>query len=70
MGAAIWSARPEVMLGFPAAYFVRFFKNHGMLSVDDRPTWRVVRGGSRAYVEKWRDQFPGTVRVDAPVEFV
>jgi len=51
MGAAIWSAAPQRMLEFPLVTFVRFFANHGMLSVDDRPQWRVVRGGSRSYVD-------------------
>ena len=42
MGAAIWSTDPQRMLGFPARFFVRFMHNHGMLTVNDRPTWRVV----------------------------
>src|SRR3989338_8092683 len=50
MGSAIWSAAPEDMLKFPLYYFVRFFKNHGMLSVNERPQWRVIRGGSSRYV--------------------
>ncbi|MHC5064653.1 MAG: NAD(P)/FAD-dependent oxidoreductase [Planctomycetota bacterium] len=70
MGAAIWSARPEVMFQFPAAYFVRFFANHGMLSVDERPTWRVVQGGSRSYVKRIIAEFPGTVRCNAPVQSI
>ena len=70
MGAAIWSAKPSVMFDFPAAYFVRFFHNHGMLSVDDRPTWRVVQGGSRTYVERLLEEFPGVVRTGAPVESI
>lgn len=52
MGAAIWSSRPLDMLRFPARYFVEFFSNHGFLSVNDRPVWRVVRGGSREYVKR------------------
>ena len=48
MGAAIWSTDPASMLRFPARFFVRFLHNHGMLSVDDRPTWRTISGGSRA----------------------
>ena len=52
MGSAIWSTDPESMLSFPARYFVRFLHNHGMLSVDDRPQWRAIRGGSARYVEK------------------
>ena len=52
MGAAIWSTAPARFLDFPAATFVRFFHNHGLLSLTNQPQWRVVRGGSARYVEK------------------
>ncbi|GGY48584.1 amine oxidase [Bacterioplanes sanyensis] len=52
MGAAVWSASEDMMMQFPLYFFVRFFNNHGMLSVDDRPQWRVISGGSRTYVER------------------
>ena len=58
MGAAIWSTDPQRMLAFPARFFVRFLHNHGMLTLNDRPLWRVVAGGSARYVERlvapWR----------------
>ena len=50
MGAAIWSADPHQFLQFPAAAFVQFFTNHGILNVIDQPKWRVVSGGSTQYV--------------------
>lgn len=52
MGAAIWSASVERMRAFPARHFVRFFHNHGLLQLADRPRWRTVSGGSRRYVER------------------
>lgn len=52
MGAAIWSAHPDQMMQFPAGFFIRFFHNHGMLSVDERPMWYTIKGGSREYVKK------------------
>ncbi len=70
MGAAIWSTDPESMQRFPARYFVRFFHNHGMLSVDDRPQWRVIRGGSARYVEKLTAPFRDRVRLNTPVEWI
>jgi uncharacterized protein len=70
MGAAIWSTDPASMRGFPARYFVRFFHNHGMLSVDDRPQWRVIRGGSARYVEALTAPFLDRIRLNAPVESV
>ena len=67
MGAAIWSAAPGDMLDFPARYFIRFFHNHGMLSVDDRPQWRVIRGGSRSYVEPLTAPFREHIHLNTPV---
>jgi predicted NAD/FAD-binding protein len=52
MGAAIWSASVEGMRAFPARHFARFFYNHGLLKLTDRPAWRTVEGGSRHYVAK------------------
>ena len=52
MGAAIWSAPAHEILGFPVASFARFFENHGLLQVRNRPEWRTVTGGSRVYVER------------------
>ena len=70
MGAAIWSTDPARMLAFPARFFVRFFHNHGMLSVDRRPQWRAIRGGSARYVEKLVAPFRHRIRLNAPVESV
>ena len=70
MGAAIWSARPEVMREIPARFFIQFFKNHGMLSVDDRPTWRVVKGGSREYVRALTAPFRERIRLGTPVQAI
>lgn len=70
MGAAIWSTDPARMLSFPARFFVRFFHNHGMLSVDKRPQWRAIRGGSACYVEKLVMPFRDRIRVNTPVASV
>lgn len=70
MGAAIWSAGTETLRDFPARYFVRFFHNHGMLTVDDRPQWLTVRGGSARYVERLTASFRGRIRLRTPVESV
>jgi predicted NAD/FAD-binding protein len=70
MGAAIWSAGTDTLRNFPARYFVRFFHNHGMLTVDDRPQWLTVRGGSARYVEKLTAPFRDRIRLRTPVESV
>ncbi len=51
MAAAIWSMPAGSVLDYPAAAFVRFFENHGLLKVSGRPPWRTVSGGSRNYVQ-------------------
>ncbi|MBQ0741742.1 MAG: FAD-dependent oxidoreductase [Pseudomonas sp.] len=68
MGAAIWSMSLADMLAFPLAFFVRFFKNHGLLSVSDRPQWRVISGGSRSYVEPLIAPFKDAIRLNCPVQ--
>jgi predicted NAD/FAD-binding protein len=67
MGAAIWSSRPIDMLHFPARFFVEFFANHGFLSVNERPTWRVIRGGSREYVKRLTAPYAARIRLNTPV---
>lgn len=70
MGAAVWSSTPSQVEEFPASYFVRFFHNHGMLSVYNQPTWRVVRGGSQTYVEAITRGFRERIQLNTPVSSV
>lgn len=70
MGSAIWSTDTAQMMQFPARFFVRFFHHHGMLSVNDRPQWRVVKGGSKAYVEKLTEPFKSSIKRNTPIESV
>lgn len=67
MGAAIWSAPAAAVLRMPARFFVNFFRNHGMLSVDDRPQWYTVVGGSWAYVRAMAAPFQDRIRLRTPV---
>jgi predicted NAD/FAD-binding protein len=67
MGAAIWSSRPRDMLNFPMRFFVEFFANHGFLSVNERPTWQVIQGGSREYVKKLTAPYAHRIRLNTPV---
>jgi predicted NAD/FAD-binding protein len=66
MAAAIWSTPSADVLGFPATAFVRFFSNHGLLQVANRPQWRTVVGGSRVYVERLIGAIKGEVRLGEP----
>jgi len=70
MGAAIWSASVEVMMDFPMRFFLKFFNNHGMLSVDERPQWRVISKGSESYIEPLIKSFKDNIRLNSPIASV
>jgi hypothetical protein len=70
MAGAIWSASPAKMLDFPAAALIRFYDNHGLLQLRDRPVWRTVSGGSRAYVERLSRSLSNKIRVNAAVHSI
>ncbi len=70
MAAAIWSAEPVAIRDMPLQFLVRFFDNHGLLQLKDRPTWRVIKGGSREYVKKLVAGHRDRIRLDAPVRRV
>ncbi len=70
MGAAIWSTDPKSMLAFPARFFVRFLHHHGMLSINERPIWRTISGGSARYVEKLTHGFRDRILLNTPVEWI
>lgn len=58
------------MLDFPARFFVRFFHHHGMLTVNDRPQWRTITGGSANYVEALTEGFKYKIRLNTAVASV
>ncbi|MDR6712514.1 putative NAD/FAD-binding protein [Pseudomonas hunanensis] len=70
MGSAIWSMSRADMLGFPLQFFVRFCRNHGLLSVNHRPQWRVIQGGSRSYIEPLCRPFAERIRLNCKVHRV
>jgi predicted NAD/FAD-binding protein len=70
MAAAIWSAEPVAVHDMPIEFLVRFFDNHGLLQLTDRPTWRVVEGGSREYVEKLVAGHRDRIRLNSPVRSI
>jgi predicted NAD/FAD-binding protein len=69
MAAAIWSSSPKDILDFPASTFLRFCLNHALLQVNDRPTWKTVKGGGRSYVSKILATLPDK-RLNSPVSQV
>ena len=67
MGAAIWSTAANKTTEMPAAFYIRFFKNHGLLQILNRPQWFVIKGGSKSYVQKIVEGFREKIFLSRPV---
>ncbi|WP_428267632.1 NAD(P)/FAD-dependent oxidoreductase [Haliangium sp.] len=67
LGASIWSCPPDQLLDFPVRFMLRFMHNHGMLQLVNLPTWRVIRGGSRSYIEPLTRGLGDRIRLRTPV---
>lgn len=70
MASALWSSPTARILDFPVTHLVRFMANHSMLQLTGRPDWRVVRGGSRSYIDAFKCEWNVQVRLDSPVRSV
>jgi predicted NAD/FAD-binding protein len=67
MASAIWSASPTEILSYPAAAFIRFQANHGLLQATQQPVWETVVGGSKTYVERLSRPFADRIERDTAV---
>jgi len=70
MAAAIWSTPAGEIGSYPAASFIRFCANHGLLQLTGRPIWRTVDGGSRAYVTRLTQAFADRIAVGRGIRTV
>lgn len=70
MASAIWSASIDAIRSFPALTLVRFFDNHGLLSLTAQPRWKVVDGGSHTYIPRLTAAITGTIHQDAVIDEV
>ena len=70
MGAAIWSTAAKKTTEMPAVFYIRFFKNHGLLQIFNRPQWFVIKGGSKAYIPKIIAGFKHKILLSTPVSKV
>jgi predicted NAD/FAD-binding protein len=70
MGCAIWSASTDDMFEFPALFFIRFFKNHGLLSVSNRPQWRAIKDGSNSYLGPLTRGFDKQIKLNTRIKNV
>jgi uncharacterized protein len=70
MAGSIWSAPPKAILDYPAASFIRFHNNHGLLQISNRIKWRTVQGGSRAYVDRLTASFSDRIKLERTAKTV
>jgi len=52
MVSAIWSMPPYAANKMPLKFFLKFFQNHGLFKLKNRPQWYTVSRRSRTYVQK------------------
>jgi len=67
MGSAIWSCPTSTIEEFPIRFIIDFYKHHGLLSVNDRPQWHVIKGGSNSYIPALTKQFSDSIHLNNPV---
>src|SRR4051812_43372902 len=70
MASAIWSAALDAIRSFPALTLIRFFNKHGLLSLCEQPTWKVVAGGSHTYIPKLAAPLSGGIHEGAEIQCV
>jgi len=70
IGASIWSCPSGTFRGFPIRFVIDFLRNHGMLQINDRPEWRVIKGGSRQYIAPLTQPFRDCIQLKTPVSRV
>lgn len=67
MAASIWSSPTQSIRAFSASALLEFFNNHGLLDLSNRPQWRTVVGGSRAYLERMASDLQGRIQANSPI---
>ncbi|MDP2633165.1 MULTISPECIES: FAD-dependent oxidoreductase [unclassified Pseudoalteromonas] len=67
MGAAIWSTSIKEMSNVEVEFFVKFFFNHGLLDITNRPQWYVIPGGSREYIAPLINGFEQQIKLNSDI---
>ena len=67
MGSSIWSCTPSQILQFPYLSYIRFMKNHGLLSLINQPQWYVIKNGSKSYIEALKNRLQAKIRLNNEV---
>lgn len=67
LASALWSCPQDSIHQFPVRFVLEFLENHSMLQLSDRPEWRVIKGGSKMYLEKLLASLKVDIRTGSPV---
>ena len=67
MVSAIWSMPPYQANQMPLNFFIKFFKNHGLFKIRNRPQWYTVSNRSKAYVSKVLESISGEYYKNYPI---
>jgi predicted NAD/FAD-binding protein len=70
MAAAVWSCAPNAVKEFPAAMLIRFFENHGMLTINGHPQWKTIPGGCSRYIAPITAPVKGRIFADVKIRGV
>lgn len=70
MISAIWSSSIADAERFPLGFFLRFFQNHGLLNVADRPQWHTINGGSRSYIAPMIEGFKDRLHLNSEITHI
>jgi predicted NAD/FAD-binding protein len=68
MVSAIWSSGNQTAAQMPMQFFVRFFHNHGLLTIFNQPQWYTVTGGSKSYLQPITRSFADNIFCSTPVQ--
>ncbi|WP_062062089.1 NAD(P)/FAD-dependent oxidoreductase [Cellvibrio sp. OA-2007] len=67
MVSAIWSSPMDTAANMPLVFFIRFFHNHGLLTVTQQPQWYTIKGGSHQYLRPLTENYKNTIYTNCPV---
>ena len=67
MVSAIWSMPPYEASKMPISFFLKFFQNHGLFKLKNRPQWYTVTNRSRTYVNKVLEKISGEYYKNYPI---
>lgn len=70
MMSAIWSKNKEDALHCSAHFIFKFYENHGLLTLNNRPPWYVVAQGSKSYIPALIKKLDDRVYLNTPIRTI